>query len=62
MYYIRAMKTMTDPKIIKDVKRRLAAKKAELKLCKDPKRIIELNGEILALDWAAKGCPLKIRK
>ncbi|MBU0924917.1 hypothetical protein KKG81_08535 [bacterium] len=53
---------MTDPKIIKDVKRRLAAKKAELKLCKDPKRIIELNGEILALDWAAKGCPLKIRK
>ena len=56
--------TMTDPKTIRGVKLRLAAKQTELKQCKDPKRIIELNGEILALEWAAAGCPLsdKIRK
>ncbi|MBC8147550.1 MAG: hypothetical protein H8E98_06145 [Bacteroidetes bacterium] len=55
---------MLDPKIIKNVKRRLAAKKAELKACKDPKKILTLKAEILALDWASKGCPLddKIRK
>ena len=56
------MKTMTDPKIIKDVKRRLAAKKAELKACKDPSKISLLKAEIIALEWAAAGCPLKVRK
>jgi len=55
---------MIDQKIIKGVKLRLANKKAELKACKDENRILILNAEILALEWAAKGCPLddKTRK
>ena len=60
----KTIRGLTDQKIIRGVKKRLAAKQAELKACKDPKRILELNGEILALEWAAAGCPLsdKTRK